>query len=104
MCNTQNIIPIFVIVDIDEIMRKQKFFLTHFTGGPALYSREYGRPAMRYRHLPHEITPTRAKSWLRCMKDAFDGTGLSELPAGDAFYKRLTEVPAIMVNTDDDAK
>src|SRR5699024_10321475 len=98
-----DLIPIFDTVDIDEIMRKQKFFLTQFTGGPALYSREYGRPAikffltqftggpalysreygrpaMRYRHLPHEITPTRAKSWLRCMKEAFDETGLSELP------------------------
>lgn len=99
-----DLIPIFDTVDIDEIMRKQKFFLTQFTGGPALYSREYGRPAMRYRHLPHEITPTRAKSWLRCMKEAFDETGLSELSAGDAFYKRLTEVAAIMVNTEDAAK
>src|SRR5690625_2365290 len=57
-----DLIPIFDIVEINEIMRKQKLFLTQFTGGPALYSQEYGSPRMRYRHLPHEITPTRARA------------------------------------------
>src|SRR5699024_4350526 len=99
-----DLIPIFDTVDIDEIMRKQKFFLTQFTGGPALYSREYGRPAMRYRHLPHEITPKRAYSWLRSRKEALDETGVYERPAGDDFYKRLTKVAAFMVNTEDAAK
>src|SRR5699024_1616634 len=96
-----DLIPIFDTVEIDEIMRKQKMFLTQFTGGPALYSEEFGRPAMRYRHLPHEITTTRDKSWLRCMKEAFEEVGLDELPVGKAFYERLTEVAAIMVNTKD---
>ena len=98
-----NLIPIFDIVDINEIMRKQKMFLTQFTGGPPLFSEEFGRPAMRSRHLPHEITPTRAKSWLRCMKEAFEETGLDKLPAGEEFYQRLTQVAGIMVNTEDEA-
>jgi len=97
-----NLIPIFDTVEIDEIMRKQKLFLTQFTGGPALYSEEFGRPAMRYRHLPHEITMTRAKSWLRCMKEAFEEVGLFEYSVGEAFYERLTEVAVIMVNTNED--
>lgn len=96
-----NLIPIFDLVDIHEIMRKQRMFLTQFTGGPPLYSEEFGRPAMRYRHLPHEITPTRARSWLRCMKEAFEETGLDKLPAGEEFYQRLTQVAGIMVNTED---
>lgn len=96
-----DLIPIFDIVEIEEIMRKQKLFLTQFTGGPALFSEEFGAPRMRFRHLPHEITPTRAKAWLHCMKEAFDEVGLSNTTAGEAFYDRLTQVAGIMVNTDD---
>lgn len=94
-----HLIPIFDVVDIDEIMRKQNLFLTQFTGGPALFSEEFGPPMMRRRHLPHEITPVRARSWLRCMREAFDEVGLSDTPAGEEFYNRLTQVAGIMVNT-----
>src|SRR5699024_9103548 len=54
-----NLIPIFD-GDINEIMRKQRMFLTQFTGGPPLYSQEFGRPAMQSRHLPHEINPDKS--------------------------------------------
>ncbi|WP_066393162.1 globin domain-containing protein [Neobacillus mesonae] len=87
--------------DMDEIKRKQKLFLPQFLGGPALYSQEFGAPAMRQRHLPHEVTPKRAKAWLRCMKEAFEEIGLDKNPAGPAFYDRLTQVAGIMVNTPD---
>lgn len=96
-----DLIPIFDIVEIDEIMHKQKLFLTQFTGGPALYSQEYGPPRMRYRHLPHEITPTRAQAWLRCMKEAFQEVGLWDDPIGQEFYNRLQQVAAIMINTEE---
>jgi hemoglobin len=33
--------------DMKEIMRKQHMLLTEFTGGPPLYSQEFGPPAMR---------------------------------------------------------
>lgn len=94
-----NLIPIFSTVNIDEIMYKQKLFLTQFTGGPALFSEEFGPPMMRRRHLPHEITPTRAKSWLRCMHEAFEEIGLFDHPVGKEFYNRLTQVAAVMINT-----
>lgn len=97
----KDLLEIFDIVDIDEIMYKQKLFLTQFTGGPALFSEEYGAPRMRYRHLPHEITPTRAKAWLRCMQEAFEEVGLWEDPVGQVFYKRIMEVASIMVNTEE---
>lgn len=99
-----NLIPIFDIVDIDEIMEKQRLFLTQFTGGPALFSEKYGAPMMRARHLPHEITPSRKDSWLRCMKEAFEEIGLDEHPAGKEFYNRLTQVAEIMVNTEEEDK
>ncbi|WP_077617110.1 globin [Bacillus sinesaloumensis] len=86
--------------DIEEIKRKQYMFLTQFLGGPTLYSNEFGPPAMRYRHMPFEVTPTRAKAWLRCMKEAFEETGLTG-DAAEAFYARLQQVAGIMVNTPD---
>jgi len=86
--------------DIKEIMRKQRMFLTQFTGGPALYSEEFGPPAMRQRHLPFEITPLRAQCWLRCMREAFAEVGLDQHPAGVFFYSRLQQVAGIMINSD----
>lgn len=87
--------------DMEEIKRKQRMFLPQFLGGPPLYSQEFGPPAMRERHLPFEITPKRAQCWLRCMKEAFEEIGLDKNPAGQAFYDRLTQVAAIMVNSPD---
>lgn len=91
--------PLF-IGDMEEIKRKQKMFLTQFLGGPTLYSNEFGPPAMRARHLPFEITPTRAKAWLACMREAIDEIGLDG-PMRKAFYERLEQVAAIMINTPD---
>jgi hemoglobin len=87
--------------DMEEIKRKQRMFLPQFLGGPALYSQEFGPPAMRDRHLPFEVTPKRAQYWLRCMKEAFQEIGLYEQAAGRAFYDRLTQVAGIMVNSPD---
>ncbi|MBY0095971.1 globin [Mesobacillus maritimus] len=88
--------------DMKEIQRKQRMFLSQFLGGPPLYSEEFGPPAMRQRHLPFEITPKRAERWLNCMRGAFDEIGLSDTPAGEAFYDRLTQVAKIMVNSLDE--
>jgi hemoglobin len=87
--------------DMEEIKRKQRMFLPQFLGGPALYSQEFGPPVMKDRHLPFEVTPRRAKCWLRCMKEAFQEIGLDQNPAGMAFYDRLTQVAGIMVNSPD---
>lgn len=86
--------------DMEEIKRKQKMFLTQFTGGPTLYSDEFGPPAMRARHMPFEITPTRATAWLACMREAMDDIGL-EGPIREQFYDRLQQVTGIMINTPD---
>lgn len=91
--------PLFVD-DMEIIKHKQYLFLTQFTGGAPLYSEQYGPPRMRHRHLEFEVTPRRAKAWLRCMKEAMDEIGLEGYPR-QWFYERLTQVAHYMVNTED---
>ncbi len=86
---------------VEDIMEKQRLFLTQFTGGPPLYSNLYGPPRMRQRHLAFAVTPRRAQAWLRCMQEAMDEIGMSG-PARQYFYERLTQVAGIMVNTPDE--
>ncbi|WP_456275853.1 globin domain-containing protein [Bacillus sp. AK128] len=84
--------------DLTETARKQKQFLTQYLGGPSLYTEEHGHPMLRARHLPFEITPTRAKAWLACMDEAMDEIGfVGELR--DGFYQRLVLTAQHMINT-----
>ncbi len=94
-----DLIPIFPD-DLTETARKQKQFLTQYLGGPALYSQEHGHPMLRARHNPFEITPTRARAWLSCMRGAMDEIGL-EGPLRDEFYNRLVLTAQHMINTPD---
>ncbi|TLS38955.1 globin [Pseudalkalibacillus caeni] len=86
--------------DMNEIMRKQKMFLTQLLGGPPLYSREFGPPAMRARHMPFEITPVRAQAWLRCMREALDEVEMDGT-IRELFFARLSQIAGIMVNASD---
>ncbi|MGV3466744.1 MAG: globin [Heyndrickxia sp.] len=94
-----DLIPIFP-EDLTEVARKQKQFLTQFLGGPTLYSDEHGHPIMRARHLPHEITPKRAKAWLSCMSAAMDEVKLDG-SIREQFFSRLVLTAQHMVNTPD---
>lgn len=47
--------PIFP-TDITPVRDKQYLFLTQFFGGPPLYTKQYGHPMLRARHMPHQIT------------------------------------------------
>ncbi len=84
--------------DLTETARKQKQFLTQYLGGPQLYTSEHGHPMMRARHMPHEITPSRANVWLQCMHEAMDEIGL-EGKLRDEFYHRLVLTAQHMINT-----
>lgn len=86
--------------DMETIKEKQRMFLTQFLGGPSLYSDVYGHPMMRARHMPFEITPSRAEAWLECMRSAMDEIGL-EGELRDYFYERLKLTAYHMVNTDE---
>lgn len=84
--------------DLTETARKQKQFLTQYLGGPALYSAEHGHPMLRARHLPFEITESRAKAWLICMNEAMDEVGL-EGPMRKDFFSRLVLTANHMINS-----
>ncbi|RSD27147.1 globin [Mesobacillus subterraneus] len=84
--------------DIDEIKRKQWMFLTQLTGGGALYSEEFGPPNMRARHMPFEITPVRAQTWLKLMQETLTETGLIKTEGGKALFERLSQIAPIMIN------
>ncbi|GHH98460.1 globin domain-containing protein [Neobacillus kokaensis] len=91
--------PIFP-KDLTETARKQKQFLTQYLGGPPLYTEEHGHPMLRARHMPHPVTPTRARAWLSCMNEAMDKSGLTG-PLRDEFYSRLYLTAQHMINTPD---
>ncbi len=92
------LIPIFP-ADLSLTARKQEAFLSGFLGGPPLYHQEFGHPRLRARHLPFEITPTRARAWLSCMNAALHQTpGLDPADAAE-LLAALTRTAAAMVNT-----
>lgn len=90
--------PIFP-KDLTETARIQKQFLTQFLGGPPLYTSEHGHPMLRARHMPFEITETRAKAWLSCMNEAMDEIGLENGTIRDYLYGRLVLTAQHMVNS-----
>ena len=94
------LIPIFPD-DFTDVARKQKQFLTQYLGGPSLYTEEHGHPMMRARHLPHEVTPKRAKAWLLCMSEAMDEVGI-ETPLREQFFSKLVLTAKHMINTQDE--
>lgn len=88
--------------DITPVRNKQYRFLTQFLGGPSLYTQVYGHPMLRAKHIPHPVTPTRAKEWLSCMAEAMDEIGL-EGQAREYIFERLTMTAHHMVNSEDEA-
>ena len=92
-----DLVPIFPN-DLTETTRKQKQFLTQYLGGPPLYTSEHGHPMLRARHMPFEITETRAKAWVSCMTEAMDEVGLDG-PVREDFLARLILTAQHMINT-----
>lgn len=84
--------------DLLETERKQFAFLTQFFGGPPLFASMYGPPRLRARHLPFEITPTRARAWLRLMDEAMDAADV-EPDLKLTLMDRLSRVAVHMINT-----
>jgi hemoglobin len=77
VANDPDLAPIFPD-DFTLIKEKQFKFLSQFFGGPDLYTRSYGHPRLRARHLPFPITPARAKAWLSCMHKTLDELELDD--------------------------
>lgn len=84
--------------DFTLIKDKQYRFLVQFFGGPPLYTRKYGHPMLRARHLPFPIEPKHAIAWLECMSKAMDAAGITGEIREDMF-RRLQLTAIHMVNT-----
>lgn len=55
---------------------KTYWFLSGWTGGPQLYTEQFGHPRLRARHLPFSIGISERDQWLRCMSQAMEDIGL----------------------------
>ena len=53
-----------------------RFFIERF-GGPPLYSKRKGHPALRIRHAMFRINTVSAERWLFHMKEALDEVGIT---------------------------
>jgi hemoglobin len=84
--------------DLTLTAEKQYKFLSQFFGGPSLYSDEYGHPMLRARHMPFQITPTRAEAWLSCMRDTLNELEIDEEVKQD-MLSRFTFTAHHMINT-----
>mgnify|MGYP006104467255 CR=1 FL=1 len=83
--------------EFEEIRQKQFMFLTQFFGGPGLYTKEFGHPKMRMRHLPHAITAEAKDEWLKCMKASVYSLDIED-NLKDAVYNSFPAIAQHMVN------
>lgn len=76
--------------DLAESRNKLFWFLSEWTGGPALFAEHVGQPFLRRRHAHFAIGVSERDQWLECMQRAMQDRGLeaslqAELQA--AFFK-----------------
>ncbi|KAG6501225.1 hypothetical protein ZIOFF_041103 [Zingiber officinale] len=58
----------------EDAIRNQYEFFAQRMGGPNLYSKRRGHPALIGRHAPFPVTHQAAERWLRHMQQALDST------------------------------
>ena len=63
---------------LEESVVKSADFMVQVFGGPPHYSRNYGPPRMRMRHLPFVIDEKARRSWLGCYKKALERVQIQE--------------------------
>jgi hemoglobin len=76
---------------------KFALFFIGWLGGPQDYVAQHGHPRLGMRHARVPVDTTMAEAWQRCMRHAFDGSGVT----GDvrAFLEaRLGEVAMFLRN------
>ena len=62
--------------DLSESRNKLFWFLSEWTGGPALYKERFGPPFLRRRHMPFAIGVSERDQWMGCMTRAMQDVGL----------------------------
>lgn len=66
--------------DLEGSKDRLRWFLEQFWGGPAIYSRMRGAPALKMRHMPFKCTPLMTDRWLLAMHRAISTL---DLPLAD---------------------
>lgn len=92
--------------DLSGPIERSALYFIQLLGGPAEYSRRFGPPRLRARHLPFVISEQTRRVWLECFF-----TTLEDAPSRFAFPPAhlptfrtfLTEFSAWMVNSGDPA-
>ncbi len=84
--------------DLTESRRHLALFLGQYWGGPPAYSQERGHPRLRRRHAPFRIGLAERDAWLRHMRAALAGAGLSPGDADDV-DAYLTMAATSLVNS-----
>ncbi|RHX81966.1 bacitracin resistance protein BacA [Leptospira yasudae] len=83
--------------DLEESKIKSADFLIQVTGGPPLYSQNYGPPRMRARHLPFPIDEKARRVWLACYRKALEDWEAEE-SVKEILWNFFRDFSAWMVN------
>jgi hemoglobin len=63
--------------DLGESRNKLYWFLSEWTGGPALFAEHIGQPFLRRRHAHFAIGVSERDQWMGCMVRAMQDVGLA---------------------------
>ena len=83
--------------DLGPAEERLALFLIQYWGGPTTYSRERGHPRLRMRHVGFHIDLAARDLWLKHMRVAVDGAGLSEADR-EELWAYLEHAANFMVN------
>jgi hemoglobin len=93
--------PMYPQDDLEGAIQRLTGFLEQYWGGPGTYSEQRGHPRLRIRHNPFRVNPDARDRWLRHMRVAVDGLGLSPLHE-TMLWDYLERAAHAMVNTFDE--
>lgn len=90
--------PMYPEDDLEGAIQRLTGFLEQYWGGPGTYSEQRGHPRLRMRHQPFKVNPDARDRWLRHMRAAVNGLGLSPLHE-NMLWDYLERAAHAMVNT-----
>jgi hemoglobin len=93
--------PMYPQDDLEGAIQRLTGFLEQYWGGPGTYSEQRGHPRLRIRHNPFRVNPDARDRWLKHMRAAVDGLGLSPLHE-NMLWEYLERAAHAMVNTFDE--
>lgn len=64
------------IESLDQARQKLFMFLSGWSGGPPLFTDQFGHPRLRQRHAPFSIGVVERDEWMWCMSRALDESSM----------------------------